>query len=526
MIRITNVKLNIEDADFKKAASDALKTDIESILAVEIVKRSVDARAGRVKFVYSLDVETSADEANIIKGAKNASDSPKREKWDISHGNEALNERPIIVGAGPAGLFAALILSEHGYKPIVFERGKKVKERDADIDKFFTGARLNSESNICFGEGGAGTYSDGKLKTRISDKRCYYVLKSLNDAGAPSSIMYDANPHVGTDILKQVVANIRNRIEKNGGEFIFGEKIEDISIKDGSINSVVSGRGKTPAQAVILAVGHSARDTYEMLLKRGVALEAKPFAMGVRIEHPRQMIDKALYHGHAGNKKLGAASYSLSCDAGGAKVYTFCMCPGGVVVNASSEEGMLCVNGMSEFKRAGENSNSAIVCQVMPDMTGGDPLSGIAYQRKYEQKAFELGGANYSVPAMRVCDFLEGGAPKEFEVMPTALPSAVPADIKNALPEKVCDAIKAALPIMGGRIKDFDMGGAVLSAVEARTSSPVRIVRDDSFQSVNVKGLYPAGEGAGYAGGIVSSAVDGLRAAEALMARYSADCLK
>ena len=526
MIRITNVKLNIEDADFKKAASDALKTDIEKILAVDIVKRSVDARAGSVKFVYSLDVETSADEAKLLRGTKNASQSPQREKWEIVHGTEQLNERPVIVGAGPAGLFAALILSEHGYKPIVFERGKKVKERDADIDRFFGGAQLEIESNICFGEGGAGTYSDGKLKTRISDKRCYYVLKNLNESGAPGSIMYDANPHVGTDILKEVVTNLRKRIEKNGGEFIFGEKIEDIIVKDGFINSVVSGRGKTPVQAVILAVGHSARDTYEMLQKRGVTLEAKPFAMGIRIEHPRHMIDKALYHSYAGQKKLGAASYSLSCNAGGAKVYTFCMCPGGVVVNASSEEGMLCVNGMSEYKRAGANSNSAIVCQVTPDMTGEKPLSGIAYQRKYEQKAFELGGSNYSVPAMRVCDFLEGSSPKGFEVMPTALPSAVPADIKNAMPEKVYQAIKAALPIMGGKIRGFDMGGAVLSAVEARTSSPVRIVRDESFKSVNVKGLYPAGEGSGYAGGIISSAVDGLRAAEALMARYSADFLK
>ena len=526
MIRLTNIKLGIDDGDFAGAASNALKTDKENILGVEIVKRSVDARRGDVKFIYTLDVKTSSDENKLVSKVKNASFAPEKKEWFIKKGSERLGTRPVIVGAGPAGLFSALLLSEYGYRPIILERGKKVEERTGDIELFFSGGALDGSSNICFGEGGAGTFSDGKLKTRISDPRCYYVLRTLREAGAPGSILYDSNPHVGTDILKIVIRNIREKIESNGGNFVFGAKADNIGISDGRVKSVSVGEKKYDSDAVVLAVGHSARDTYEKLDELGVMMEQKPFAMGLRIEHPREAIDRALYHEFAGHKKLGAANYSLNVNAGGESVYTFCMCPGGVVVNSASEPGMLCVNGMSRYKRDGANSNSAIVCRISPEMLGGGPLAGVAFQRKYERAAFELGGAGYGVPAMRVGDFLEGSSPKAFEVIPTVKPKAVPVDIKGALPEKVYEAIKLAIPEMGKRIQGFDMGGAVLSAVESRTSSPVRILRDEGFQSVNTPGLYPAGEGAGYAGGIVSSAVDGLRAAEAIISKYSAESIK
>ncbi len=523
MIRITNVKLSIDDDDMLSAASKFLKIDSEKIGGIDIVKRSIDARYNDVNFVYTLDVKTSVDEDKLISAIKNATISPTRKQWRIEKGSTHLNCRPIIIGAGPAGLFAALILSEYGYNPLIIERGRKVAEREKDIDSFFAGGKLNKDSNICFGEGGAGTFSDGKLKTRISDPRSFYVLDSLREAGAPSDILYDANPHVGTDILKIVISNIRKKIENNGGEFLFESKVDDIQINGGEIKAVSVGKDKVEAAVVVLATGHSARDTYEMLYEKGVEMAQKPFAMGVRIEHPRELIDKALYHRFAGHKKLGAASYSLNVQAGKHKAYTFCMCPGGVVVNSSSEENALCVNGMSWFKRDGANSNSAIVCQITPEMTGGNhPLAGIYFQREYEKKAFELGGGNYSVPAMRVSDFLEGRNPSDFETQPTAKQGAVPCDISSALPQQISETIKLAIPEMGKKLKGFDMGGAVLSAVESRTSSPVRILRGEDYQSVNVGGLYPAGEGAGYSGGIVSSAVDGLKAAEAIISKYCA----
>ena len=525
MIRLTNVKLGLDEGGFARAASAALKTDIKNILAVDIVKRSIDARRGEVKFIYTFDVKTSTDENKLISRIKNASYAPEKKPWIIKKGSERMETRPVIIGAGPAGLFSALILSEYGYRPIILERGKKVDERTRDVDLFFAGKGLIENSNICFGEGGAGTFSDGKLKTRISDPRCYYVLKTLREAGAPSSILYDSNPHVGTDILKIVIKNIRAKIESNGGEFVFSAKADALGISNGMVKSVSSGDIKYDTQTVVLAIGHSARDTYQMLMESGVEMQQKPFAMGLRIEHPREIIDRAQYHDFAGHKKLGAASYSLNVNAGGEKAYTFCMCPGGVVVNASSEKNMLCVNGMSLYKRDGKNSNSAVVCRVNPETMGESPLTGIELQRKYERIAFELGGGDYGVPAMRVCDFLEDGKPKAFGVIPTALPKALPCSIKSTLPESVYETIKRALPEMGKRIKGFDMGDAVLSAVESRTSSPVRITRNEGFQSVNTAGLYPAGEGAGYAGGIVSSAVDGLRAAESIIGRYSSKSL-
>ncbi len=502
------------------AVSKALHIDPSKILAVQTVRRSIDARRGEINLIYTLDVKTSADEDRIVSRIKNAAFTPEQKEWKISPGSEKLKHRPVIVGAGPAGLFAALILSEYGYKPIILERGKKVAQRTKDVEDFFENAELDTESNICFGAGGAGTFSDGKLKTRISDPRCSRVLEALRDAGAPGSIMYDANPHIGTDILKVVVSNLTQKIEQNGGEFIYSSKVEDIQTHDNAIKSVICESRKIEAQAVIFAIGHSARDTYEMLMLRNVALESKPFAMGVRIEHPKEVIDRARYHEFAGHKKLGAASYNLSAQTPYGKVYSFCMCPGGVVVNSSSERNMLCVNGMSRYRRDAHNSNSAIVTQILPD-DSGDPLSGIKMQRHYESAAFELGGGGYAVPAMRVCDFLQGGKAKDFEVMPSAKPLAIPCDITKALPEKISHAIKSALPEMAKKLKGFDMGAAVISAIESRTSSPVRILRGKDFCSVNVGGLYPAGEGAGYAGGIVSSAVDGLRAAEAIIEKYS-----
>ncbi len=521
MIRITNVKLPIEADDLASAAGNALKISKEKILGVDIIKRSVDARFGGVKFIYTIDVKTSVDELQIVSKAINAVIAPKRKKWNIDRGKALLHTEPVIVGAGPAGLFAALLLSEYGFKPKVLERGKKVEERATDVDVFFNTGSLNVESNICFGEGGAGTFSDGKLKTRISDPRCYYVLKALRDMGAPSNILYDSNAHVGTDILKVVISNTRKKIIENGGSFVFDAKVDDIVIRDGELKSLSYDKEIIETDVSVFAIGHSARDTYKMLYNKGIQMQKKTFAMGVRIEHPRQMIDRAMYHDYAGHKKLGAANYSLNVNAGKAKAYTFCMCPGGVVVNSASEEGMVCVNGMSWHKRDGNNSNSAVVTQISPDMIEDiHPLSGIEYQREYEKVAFKLAGGNYDIPAIRVADFLEGRKPKAFEVMPTVMPDAILCDIKDTMPEHVYQTIKLALPEMGKRIKGFDMGGAVLSAVETRTSSPVRILRGDDMQSVSVSGLYPVGEGAGYAGGIVSSAVDGLKAAEAIISKY------
>ncbi len=521
MIRITNVKLSLDESDLSLAASKALMIDSEEVLGVDIVKRSIDARFGDVKFIYTLDVKTASDEAGIISNIKNATDTPARKAWHISQGNVVLNTRPIVVGAGPAGLFAALMLSEYGFKPCVLERGKKVEERSKDVDLFFESGELATESNICFGEGGAGTFSDGKLKTRISDPRCFFVLKTLRDMGAPSDILYDSNAHVGTDILKVVISNIRKKIIENGGEFIFNAKVVGIKIKDDKIESLSYNDVDIDAEAAVFAIGHSARDTYEMLHEKGVEMSKKTFAMGLRIEHPRNIIDKAMYHRYAGHKKLGAANYGLNVKAGNANAYTFCMCPGGVVVNSASEQGMVCVNGMSWHKRDGENSNSALVTQITPEMVKGEhPLAGIEYQRFYEKEAFKLGGGDYSIPAIRVADFLQGNKPHKFDVMPTARPNTIPCDIKKALPKHVFDTLKLAIPEMGKRINGFDMGGAVLSAVETRTSSPVRILRDTDMQSQSVKGLYPVGEGAGYAGGIVSSAVDGLKAAEAIISKF------
>lgn len=519
MIRLNNVKIDIDDNNIKKAASRSLRIDQDKILGIDIIRRSIDARYGAVKYVYSLNVRTNTDEDVIIKKIKNASQAPEKKKWLLQKGSIELNNRPVIIGAGPAGLFAALLLSEYGYRPLVVERGKKVADRTHDVDQFFNNGKLNVESNISYGEGGAGTFSDGKLKTRISDPRCYYVIQKMVEAGAPEDILFDANPHVGTDILKDIIEKLRKTVIKNGGEFLFNHAIDDIIIKNGNVQAIVHQGNRIDAEAVILATGHSAKDTYQMLFDKGVKMEQKPFAMGVRIEHPREMIDKALYHGYA--DKLGAASYSLHASVGDMKAYTFCMCPGGVVVNSANEEGALCVNGMSEHDRSARNSNSAIVVGVTPKMTKGDnALSGIYYQKKYEKLAFELGGGDYNVPAMRVADFLNDDKPSGFEVMPTVMPKAVVRDIKEALPREAAETIKQAIPMMGKKIAGFDMGGAVLSAIESRTSSPVRIIRGDKLMSVNVDGLYPTGEGAGYAGGIVSSAVDGLRVASVIIEKY------
>ena len=524
MIRLNNVRMDIEDNDIKNTVCSTLKIDEDKILGIDIIRKSIDARYNSIKFIYTLDIKINYDEDKIVAQIKNANYTPKKNKWKIKSGNKKIKHRPIIIGAGPAGLFAAIILSEYGYNPIIIERGAKVKKRTLDVKDFFENSKLNINSNISFGEGGAGTFSDGKLKTRISDMRCFYVLEKLCRAGAPSDIFYEAHPHVGSDILKIVIANLRKEVICNGGEFIFDTTIDDIIIKDDKIAAIKYKDEMIDVNCVILAIGHSAKDTYQMLYDRGVAMIQKPFAMGVRIEHPREFIDNAMYHDYSGNKMLGAASYSLNVNAKGKKVYTFCMCPGGIVVNSANREGALCVNGMSNHKRNSDNSNSAIVTGITSDMTKGThALSGMYYQMKFEQRAFKLGGSNYNVPSMRLADFLSGDKPKPFEVMPSVMPKAFLCDIKETLPNDVYETIKYAIPKMAERIVGFDMGGAVLSAVESRTSSPVRILRGDDFMSVNVKGLYPAGEGAGYAGGIISSAVDGLRAAGVIIEEYSPD---
>lgn len=527
-IRINNIVLGLDDnIDLvKKKVSKKLKVSQEEIKDFRIVKESLDARnKDNIKFTYAVEV-SHKDEEKIVNKVHDKDvriDNYKYEP-DAEPGNEILSHRPVVVGLGPAGLFSALMLAEKGYKPLVIERGEDVDKRTETVNKFWKNGELNLESNVQFGEGGAGSFSDGKLTTRIKDKKCDYVLRELVKAGAPSEIIYEAKPHVGTDILKDVVKNIRNKIIALGGEVMFSSKLEYINGKDGKIKSIKVNGEEIPCEALVLALGHSSRDTYEMLSNIGVFMEPKAFAIGVRIEHPQEMINVGQYGKMAEHPRLQAASYNLTYQSKtlGRGVYSFCMCPGGVVVAASSEEGRLVSNGMSYHARDLENANSALVVTVGPeDFEGDSVLRGMEFQRHYEELAYKLGGSNYKAPVQLVGDFVnDRKSMKLGSVTPSYQPGYEFADMRECLPSYAVAAIKEGIGNFDRKIKGYGMNDAVLTGIETRTSAPVRITRNENLESISMSGLYPAGEGAGFAGGIISAAVDGIKVAERIISKY------
>jgi uncharacterized FAD-dependent dehydrogenase len=534
MLRLTELKLPIDHtaADLEAAICDRLDVPRDHLLRYVIAKRGNDARRkSAIRLVYAVDV-TVQDQAAVI--ARHAGDNAVRPAPDTTYRFPVRapvgwqGPRPVVIGAGPCGLMAALILAQMGFKPIIIERGKAVRERTKDTWALWRRSVLSPESNVQFGEGGAGTFSDGKLYSRIKDPRQLgrKVLVEFVKAGAPDDILTEAHPHIGTFRLVTMVMSIRETIEALGGEYRFETRVEDFEI----VRDDTGGRSITalhlsdgtvlPAAHVIVAVGHSARDTFQVLHDRGVHAEAKPFAIGVRIEHPQGWIDRARYGAFAGNAVLGPAAYAASHKAGnGRTVYSFCMCPGGRVVAATSEQGRVVTNGMSQYSRAEFNANSGLVVDIDPSRDyPGDALAGIAFQRKWESLAFVAGGSDYRAPGQKVGDLLAGRASSgEFgTVVPSYQPGVRLTDLGQCLPDYVIGAIREALPVFGRQIPGYDHPDVIMTGVETRTSSPVRFRRGADLQSVNTRGLYPAGEGAGYAGGILSAAVDGIKVAEAL----------
>jgi len=528
MLRLSNITVDLrKKEDLKKEICYALNLKEEELLDFQIHRKSLDARKNKILFVYSFDVKVKNEEKTYRQMAgkkriqlKKISENQGADEIEFPVGSIAEDQRPVVVGSGPAGLFATLILALGGKNPILLERGKRVDERAVDVDKFWITGKLDEESNVQFGEGGAGTFSDGKLTTQINDTRCGFVLKELLNAGAPREILYLNKPHIGTDILKIVVRNLREKIVSLGGEVRFQHKLTNLIIEDHEVRGlIVNDDYEIRSDQIILALGHSARDTLEMLHERGVFMEQKPFSLGVRIEHLQKEIDKVQYGKYAGNPKLGASDYKLSHRCrNGRGVYTFCMCPGGEVIGASSEANRLVTNGMSRYKRNEVNANAALLVGIDPrDFPGEHPLAGFQLQRELEQKAFELGGKNYYAPVQRVEDFLLNQETSEIgKVQPSYLPGVKGTNLRRILPEYVSKAIEEALPHMDHKLKGFADADSILTGVETRSSSPVRIKRNENFRS-SIKGLYPAGEGAGYAGGIISAAVDGVRVAQELL---------
>ncbi|MGX9776485.1 NAD(P)/FAD-dependent oxidoreductase [Janthinobacterium aestuarii] len=535
MLRLNEVKLPLEhdEAALPAAILARLGIDAADLLGFTVFKRSYDARKrSAVVLIYSLHVDVKNEAAVLARLGHDIHLMPAPDTdYKFVAGGEQLaghsNEpRPIVIGTGPCGLFVALILAQMGLRPLILERGKQVRERTVDTFGFWRKRELNPESNVQFGEGGAGTFSDGKLYSQIKDPKHYgrKVLTEFVKAGAPEEIMYVSKPHIGTFRLVKMVEEMRANIEQLGGEYRFSSKVVDLDIEPGSdggqVRGVVLDNGETIASNhVVLAIGHSARDTFEMLHRRGVYIEAKPFSIGFRVEHPQSLIDSCRFGPSAGHPILGAADYKLVHHASnGRSVYSFCMCPGGTVVAAASEPGRLVTNGMSQYSRNERNANSAIVVGITPADYPGDPLAGIALQRELEERAFALGGGNYDAPGQLVGDFVAGRASTEFgSVVPSYKPAVHLTDLAPSLPEYAITALREAFPAFNKQIKGYYKADAVLTGVETRTSSPIRIKRrDDDLQSLNTRGLFPAGEGAGYAGGILSAAVDGIKVAEAV----------
>lgn len=540
MIEIRNVNLPVtasvtpQDPQLKSLAASRLGVDEARIVSLGLAKRSVDARRkSNVHFVVTLTVTLDNDaeesEADVVRrvSSDHVRIAPTEAPLAVPRIAPQPELRPIVVGTGPAGLFAALILARAGVRPLLFERGAKVDERVQAVERFLSGGVLDRESNIQFGEGGAGTFSDGKLTTNTRDPRCRSVLETLVAAGAPEEILWQARPHVGTDLLTGVVKRLRREIQELGGEVSFGMRLADVVLDQNSALSRVvfhSGAGSQefPADTLILATGHSARDTFELLHRHGAHLVQKPFSVGVRIEHTQEMVNRAQYGSYAGYPSLGPADYKLSGQvSSGRGVYTFCMCPGGWVVAATSEDEAVVTNGMSRYAREGLNANSAFLVTVLPsDFQDDHPLAGVDFQRRWERVAFRLGGRDFRAPAQLMGDFLQGVPSTECGGIEPTYPLGVSfTDLAECLPEFVVQSLREAAPLFDRRLRGFATADAVLTGVETRSSSPVRVVRDGTLQS-NLRGVYPCGEGAGYAGGIMSAAVDGIRCAQAVLMRY------
>jgi hypothetical protein len=526
MLRLTELKLPLDHPPeaLPAAILQRLQITADELIEFSIFKRSHDARkAQALLLIYSVDVSVK-EEARILKKLGNdrtVMPSPDmRYQW-VARAPDKLALRPVIIGFGPCGIFAALVLAQMGFRPIVLERGRAVRERTQDTWALWRKNILNPESNVQFGEGGAGTFSDGKLYSQIKDPKHYgrKVLTEFVKAGAPPEILYVAKPHIGTFRLVGVVETMRREIEALGGEVRFEQRVTDFQIENGHLRGVTLASGEVVrCDQAILALGHSARDTFQHLHDRGVFMESKPFSIGFRIEHPQSLIDRARWGKHAGNPLLGAADYKLVHHAkNGRSVYSFCMCPGGTVVAATSEPNRVVTNGMSQYSRNERNANAGIVVGITPADYPGDALAGVAFQRQWESRAFELGGGTYDAPGQLVGDFLQAQASTQLgSVEPSYKPGVHLCDLATSLPDYAIAAIREALLAFDQQINGFAMKDAVLTGVETRTSSPLRITRGEDCQSLNVKGLYPAGEGAGYAGGILSAGVDGIKVAEAV----------
>ncbi|MBW7571797.1 NAD(P)/FAD-dependent oxidoreductase [Caproiciproducens faecalis] len=523
MYRISEISIKLDgtEEDLKREAAARLKVSPSQIKSLKLYKKSVDARKKNdVHFICTVDVECAQN--GNPKDRKITETEPYQYRLPVGKPRET---RPVVVGFGPAGLFAALILAQAGLRPMVFERGSDVDRRKEQVESFWQTGRLDSESNVQFGEGGAGTFSDGKLNTGTKDSRARKVLEEFVAAGAPQEILYLAKPHIGTDRLPGAVKNIREQILALGGEVHFDTCLQNIIIKDGRVAGVaVKPHGASAytvdTDCVILAVGHSARDTFEMLYSLKIPMEQKPFSVGARIEHPQELVNRSQYGGFAGHPGLGAADYKLAVHLkNGRGVYTFCMCPGGQVVAAASEENRLVTNGMSNFARDGKNANSALLVSVGPEDFGSEhPLAGVEFQRRLEEKAFQLGGGGYRAPVQRVGDFLRRVPSKTTgSFQPTYQPEVTPCSLDDCLPDFAADSMRQGILMMDQKLKGFSYPDALLTAVETRSSSPVRVLRGNSMQSIGVEGLYPCGEGAGYAGGIISAAVDGIKCAEQII---------
>ncbi|EKO3639959.1 NAD(P)/FAD-dependent oxidoreductase [Vibrio metschnikovii] len=527
MIRLTEIRLPLthEEGELREAIAKKLRIPAQQVLSFTLFKRGYDARKkNNIQLIYTLDVEVE-NEAELLATLSedpHVRITPDMEYKFVAQAPADLAERPVVIGFGPCGLFAGLVLAQMGFKPIIVERGKEVRERTKDTFGFWRKRTLNPESNVQFGEGGAGTFSDGKLYSQVKDPHFYgrKVITEFVAAGAPEEIMYVSKPHIGTFKLVTMIEKMRATILELGGEIRFSTRVDDIHQQDGKITGVTLSNGEVLySRHVVLAVGHSARDTFEMLYQRGVYMEAKPFSVGFRIEHKQSMIDEARFGPSAGHPILGAADYKLvhHCK-NGRTVYSFCMCPGGTVVAATSEEGRVVTNGMSQYSRAERNANSAIVVGIDPERDyPGDPLAGIRFQRELESGAYQLGGANYDAPAQTIGDFLAGREPNALgDVEPSFTPGIKLTDLSKALPAFAIEAIREAIPAFDRQIKGFASDDGLLTGVETRTSSPICIKRGKDFQSINLQGFYPAGEGAGYAGGILSAGIDGIKVAEAV----------
>jgi hypothetical protein len=520
MLRVPEIKLSLaqNERQLPEILSRTLGIRTDEIREWSIYKKSIDARKkDMISFVYSVDFQVDNEDKMLKRLSKKGVIKAESISFKYTPTAEKDSIRPVIVGTGPSGIFAGMVLAELGYNPILLERGKRVDDRVRDVEKFWETGILNTESNVQFGEGGAGTFSDGKLTTLIKDPRCRKVLEYFVEAGAPEDILYVNKPHLGTDILRRVVPNLRERIISLGGEVRFQAKVTDLIIRDGAVAGVViNGADELETDKVVLALGHSARDTFEMLYHSGIGIQQKAFSIGVRIEHPQEMISRSQYGELYTHPRLGAADYKLSGHFdNGRSAYTFCMCPGGTVVAAASEEGMTVTNGMSERARDRVNANAALLVNVTPEDFGSDhPLAGVEFQRCWERSAYEASGGSYKAPAQLVGDFLVDRTSKAFEgIEPSYKPGVVMTDLRKCLPPYVTETMKMAIIEFDKRLKGFARPDAVMTGVETRSSSPVRITRDEELQT-NIKGLYPAGEGAGYAGGIISAAVDGIRVAE------------